>query len=237
MELKNIPALICSRCATVLNSFYSFRVKCLKSDEYFHKLTATAELEIFTNRSHHVSFDAPESEFSESESAMALIKIEPYDIQAPTVEVWDWTNETLTQETFGHISTKPGKLKKYPESRTIHFCEICQIDKKTARDLKIHIISKHTSLDDLPESEIFVCDICGKRFKSKRLIRDHSYLHKHRGHFACHCGHVSPSKRALAAHAKRHEKNQVTCEYCAKIFVGMIRLKRHIARIHKKKLS
>ncbi|RVE65207.1 hypothetical protein OJAV_G00133240 [Oryzias javanicus] len=77
------------------------------------------------------------------------------------------------------------------------------------------------------------CDICGKTFTLKKLLRNHQRLHADARPFGCQvCGKSFYRAQALKLHKTVHAGERAhTCQYCSKSFTVHGNLQRHL-RIH-----
>ncbi|CRL07503.1 CLUMA_CG020469, isoform A [Clunio marinus] len=85
-------------------------------------------------------------------------------------------------------------------------CNKCSISYKTLSAYEKHLNTKHG-----PNAVKFICEICGKEFKERHILKSHEKVHL-------------PDELKL-----KHP-----CTYCPKKFVNNHCLKIHIARIHEK---
>ncbi|GFR58232.1 zinc finger protein 845 [Elysia marginata] len=81
-------------------------------------------------------------------------------------------------------------------------CSICGVMVLKIED---HMKKVHTPMDEIPESELFMCDQCPKRFKTFDALRWH-----------------------MARHVEKRQK----CHLCAKDFRTQDRLSRHLINVH-----
>lgn len=75
------------------------------------------------------------------------------------------------------------------------------------------------------------CDLCGKEFVSRDVLRIHKKLHTNQEHRCDLCGQVFQQRQYLRKHMAVHDQKKFTCDDCGKIFRFNEQLKQHI-RIH-----
>ncbi|KAH1019261.1 hypothetical protein HUJ04_009105 [Dendroctonus ponderosae] len=98
--------------------------------------------------------------------------------------------------------------------------------------LKRHVDKTHKNIRP------YVCDFCGKSFKSKNHIKIHERIHSKETPYNCHmCGESFKMKLTLRTHLKGvhnvHEEQKVFCDICKRGFVSEVALKAHLnSRIH-----
>ncbi|XP_060583243.1 oocyte zinc finger protein XlCOF15-like [Ruditapes philippinarum] len=90
------------------------------------------------------------------------------------------------------------------------------------------------SLEETVNSEIFDCDICGRGYKTKALLKRHLRKHSSEETFECtRCTQYFSSQKALDDHikSKHNEKNHL-CVTCGKSFMTKSNLNSHTKLIH-----
>ena len=119
---------------------------------------------------------------------------------------------------------------KYPDKHLV--CDICNKKFKYKRNLKVHKIAVHTTMDERP----YPCDMCPKRFASVSILNTHKAFHGE-GRFACPtCGTLRATKSALKYHMVVHETSaSFICDVCSKAFKRMSLLKEHMITHTKEK--
>lgn len=117
-------------------------------------------------------------------------------------------------------------------------CDVCQLDLDTYHSLTLHIDRKH---GPKPEPG-FKCKIgdCKKVFSFETSLRSHvNAVHKLTGntgrgkrHVCDKCQFTSNSIEDLYEHKKVAHAEEITCEYCDKIFLTYQTLKSHLDLKH-----
>ncbi|KAJ8311650.1 hypothetical protein KUTeg_011005 [Tegillarca granosa] len=155
----------------------------------------------------------------------------------------------------------------------VHVCKTCGQVCNGVQDLYEHIIQTHGPCDPnqpkrnipgaLSKSSRFICETCGKIFKQKAALRNHSAVHGSDRPYTCDkcglsfkalgtlgihkryrhrtfkayqcelCGACFKMPDTLRCHKRTHEKPQYTCEYCNKDFRSLDGFKYHMLLVHK----
>lgn len=93
--------------------------------------------------------------------------------------------------------------------------------------MKKHVNSIHTKLD------IFICQICGKKFTSKQNLAVHGIYHKTERDIECSvCQKKFKSTSTLRAHKKVHGEKTIECSICHTMFRSNALLSLHMVRNH-----
>ncbi|XP_028302138.1 zinc finger and SCAN domain-containing protein 31-like [Gouania willdenowi] len=84
--------------------------------------------------------------------------------------------------------------------------------------------------EKLPFEKRYGCDVCSKRFNSKRDLIRHTFIHTGEKPFSCNiCGLHFIQKSNLRAHFKIHSgEKPFDCKFCTKCFRRNTDLKRHM---------
>ena len=112
-------------------------------------------------------------------------------------------------------------------------CDQCSMEFNQNRDLKTHIMQKHTM------QRPHVCGICQKGFVHKFYLMEHMTYHTGERQFQCfHCGKRFQAQSALTKHIKRHTTIKgFSCHLCQKAFAVKTDLNAHIKFVHEKPTS
>lgn len=83
----------------------------------------------------------------------------------------------------------------------------------------------------------FICDVCGKDFKSREALTSHSALHtglKREDGARCEICHTWISrKKQLRRHMQeKHQSKEVSCDICHKVYPNEKSLTTHKGRVH-----
>ncbi|XP_053699353.1 uncharacterized protein LOC128746326 [Sabethes cyaneus] len=104
-------------------------------------------------------------------------------------------------------------------------CDQCDAKFKQRAPFKLHYAKKHKS-EEVP------CNICGKIFKHRHLLRQHKELHT--GNFPCNvCGKVLRKRYSLNVHMRVHtQEKPFPCELCELRFMLKVQMKSHLLKVH-----
>lgn len=108
-------------------------------------------------------------------------------------------------------------------------CEICQRGFTTKGSLDLHIDAVH-----LKKKE-FGCNICGKKFARKHILKVHLTTHTGQRDFQCSvCGKSFKQKSNLNRHERIHESKNFgyRCRFCGQAFTQNKHLKKHMNVMH-----
>ena len=102
-------------------------------------------------------------------------------------------------------------------------------------------LNTHTKLEHSDIGEKYLCDLCGSKFKEKKILVGHrKFVHsEERPHQCRDCGMKFKNKSQLNNHTIIHvavEQRNLSCEVCGKMFVRSGTLRDHVRR-HKKDFS
>lgn len=158
---------------------------------------------------------------------------------------------------FGVKSSVKVHLKNHISPRIFEVpkleCTICCKKLKSRLSLKLHamthgerwkcpicfrLYSHHSKKDHLQTHDArklqlqFACDICSRKFTTKKKLHSHSKTH--RKIFGCDfCGHHFAFKSDLAEHLKIHfNREAIRCKICDKKILTEKYLRMHIKRVH-----
>ncbi|XP_063695464.1 gastrula zinc finger protein XlCGF28.1-like isoform X2 [Culicoides brevitarsis] len=103
-------------------------------------------------------------------------------------------------------------------------------DTEVVEEFIVEAISPASSHED---EQIFACDICAKRFKTKKCLATHmNHIHLGKSHFICSeldCQRKFQSKIALDCHLREHEgKHPFECHICNLQLNRLDALKNHL---------
>jgi len=105
-------------------------------------------------------------------------------------------------------------------------CKVCNKVLDTANDRSLHYKIDH------PDSNPYLCSICGLGFVTKSSLYNHRMCHKDQKQHKCeHCGKEFNRRDSFNEHVLIHIGPRHKCPHCAKEFVQKSNLKRHV-RIH-----
>jgi len=109
---------------------------------------------------------------------------------------------------------------------------ICNLD---GCDKKFHSKSNYNAHIDVIhlKNKTESCDVCGKMFYNKTLLRKHKASHGS-NQFECpHCDYVAKCKKTINSHIKAiHYEDTAVCPICHKTVSNQNILKSHINRVH-----
>jgi len=105
-------------------------------------------------------------------------------------------------------------------------CKVCNKVLETANDRSLHYKVDH------PDSNPYLCSICGLGFVTKSSLYNHRMCHKNQKQHKCdHCGKEFNRRDSFNEHVLIHIGPRHKCPHCPKEFVQKSNLKRHV-RIH-----
>ncbi|GBN18682.1 hypothetical protein AVEN_89422-1 [Araneus ventricosus] len=90
----------------------------------------------------------------------------------------------------------------------------------SVNDLCVKTVDTDKSVENVIEKnkKYFACDICGKKFCQKRLLKKHSHTHTRVKPYSCHeCGKGFSQRRNLNRHYQTHTNEKpYSCDYPAR---------------------
>lgn len=166
------------------------------------------------------------------------IKIEPFEeIENPLSPRESDKDVELEDTPKPKPKPNPNSKKKRAKwtRKNKPICGYCGKEQQDAHRLRQHELSIHIDISELTPDQIFVCDLCGRLFKTKSLIRSH-FIRAHTPKtetFPCPtCGKVLAHKKSLYMHERVHVKSTNICQYCSKSFNRKSLLRSHIEITH-----
>ncbi|XP_055617084.1 zinc finger protein 283-like [Toxorhynchites rutilus septentrionalis] len=104
-------------------------------------------------------------------------------------------------------------------------CDQCDEKFKLKSVYEYHYALKH-------KNENVPCNICGKVFKHKSILRDHMRVHK--TNYECHiCGKILQKKYTLNGHMRTHTNEKpYPCGLCEQRFIWKVQMKNHMLKVH-----
>nr|XP_029733245.1 transcription factor grauzone-like [Aedes albopictus] len=119
------------------------------------------------------------------------------------------------------------------EKTAVYVCEICSKSFTRLEMFKEHQMTHEFTAEELKKQ----CPICKRWQKNERLWKNHVDRHKGDGARQCdQCDFVSINSSALKRHIERmHDKKMdCPCEVCGKVYANPKTLKEHVANSHTK---
>ena len=117
------------------------------------------------------------------------------------------------------VKTK-SQLARHKASHEMVYCDQCEFVCEGREKLTRHRHQKHTD----PVS----CPVCQKVFTKKHHLKNHLALHGDEVFNCDQCGMTYKSLASLRGHIKvAHNSEEVSCEFCGKIFATYHRYNRH----------
>ncbi|KAG8187907.1 hypothetical protein JTE90_002922 [Oedothorax gibbosus] len=127
---------------------------------------------------------------------------------------------------------------------SIHTKEECQIYTSSMEVLKkciktgpfnrktrqISLFEKHQLKSQSPESMLYVCQICSKRFEDVQQLKKHSLIHTKNKHLCQMCFKSFKTRRQLIAHSVTHKTKTeapFACQVCSKQYPTEKQLQKH----------
>nr|XP_015834135.1 PREDICTED: zinc finger protein 345 isoform X20 [Tribolium castaneum] len=121
-----------------------------------------------------------------------------------------------------HLEVHDNKLR--------HYCEVCNKYLKST-----HLVRSHKLFHSVAGQKCPDCDII-YNFSSARAFYAHRRLHRTKEEFVCDtCGKAFKDKEGLKQHSRVHENRVLPCKQCDKVFKGRSGLNRHVAIVHEGK--
>ncbi|XP_021707778.1 zinc finger protein 2 homolog [Aedes aegypti] len=120
------------------------------------------------------------------------------------------------------------KKKRKASDNKSYKCEICEELFPKKKLLRDHLAVQH------PGQSLNRCHICGKTFKLRSNLRQHSRIHTGERPFRCDiCGKTFVQGSALTVHKELHkDKKEHQCDVCKKDFKSKFAFKKH-EKVHK----
>ncbi|CAG5001551.1 unnamed protein product [Parnassius apollo] len=125
------------------------------------------------------------------------------------------------------------KGKRDSELETPISCEQCEMQLPDYTSYYRHFRSAHPDKNRTnyaSKETHYMCEVCGRMFKSPALLNDHSLVHSGLKQFECpQCHKVFPRRYSLVNHRRLHRRPKSThqCGVCNKTFSNAFNLKRH----------
>ena len=108
-----------------------------------------------------------------------------------------------------------------------HYCEVCDKHLQST-----HLVRSHRVFHSVAGQK---CPDCGitYNFTSAQSFYAHRRLHRTTKEFVCdECGKYFKNKETLRQHSKTHEETTFSCEHCDKVFKCKSGLAKHVAIVH-----
>lgn len=225
-ENDEISQIICFKCAAEITRFYDFRQKAINAEEYLkNKLKQEQNIDTIP---------------IETEPEIAFIKIEQLE-DTPISDDDQFDCRDYSDNISNHSNTDPdpiisNNLENITETDPVKTVESEFVNKDTNQPEKEH--------------KGFICDTCGKTFKSKSYIKHHILkVHKnqknlvkkesnsnkknskqnnslktdekHKSKLCSICGKSFNTVSSYTTHYKKHFPELcVKCSYCDKVFTN-----------------
>ncbi|XP_067636667.1 zinc finger protein 345-like isoform X1 [Eurosta solidaginis] len=251
-----LPKKICCKCLHQLISVYRFQKLCLQSDHKMRELVskkwndlnmsmmeAAIKVEVLPNgtdsyplRSCQAKCTAQNSTLSETETALEAIESE--SAQWSTAEHL-LKNEQLLDDCENSQDELSEFIKNEPIeddeentecSDTIHSTFVTKAE-FTTEEQKVTVPYKNTR--DKNYQYQYPCDICGRFFKTKLLLKRHKRIHSDEKPHKCDfCEKRFVQTANLREHMRTHTgEKPYKCKYCDRCFASKKQLHKHL-RIH-----
>jgi len=124
------------------------------------------------------------------------------------------------EQLFKSAKAVSNHVQKCHKQRPI--CHYCGRVLCGTSQLKVHIATVHM------EERSYLCDICGKAFKTPHYVRIHKRIHTGEKPYVCEmCGKGFINKNRMTCHMKKHGPKTQECDECHKTFKLKSTLKAH----------
>ncbi|XP_063703846.1 zinc finger protein 616-like [Culicoides brevitarsis] len=126
------------------------------------------------------------------------------------------TNYILSNHMMTHQDERPFK------------CSMCPTSFKTQSGLHCHEVNSH------PTAGPLTCDVCGKVFKNKGTLKDHSRIHGDEDLQCPHCDKTYKRLHSLQRHVRVHSgfKKRHECTICLQNWYSKNQLIEHVSKSH-----
>ncbi|XP_055375681.1 zinc finger protein 184 [Condylostylus longicornis] len=124
-----------------------------------------------------------------------------------------------------------------PKEEWNYKCGSCEKRFDRMYDLKIHLKSAECPcVPSKPDTIFFVCQICGKKFKTLQILKEHGVTHSDMFSYVCQiCNKSFKALRNLRQHKITHTSAKtVQCDLCDKTFKRLNGLLQHKRGFHLK---
>eukprot|EP00090_Calanus_glacialis_P029570 TRINITY_DN47467_c0_g1_i1.p1 TRINITY_DN47467_c0_g1~~TRINITY_DN47467_c0_g1_i1.p1 ORF type:complete len:374 (-),score=64.85 TRINITY_DN47467_c0_g1_i1:40-1161(-) len=137
-----------------------------------------------------------------------------------------YIGQSFTCSICGNVYARKENLKAHERKHTgetPYSCNYCEEKFNMSYKLKDHMNSKHLNI----ERKLFVCEFCGKEYKKRSDMNEHTNTHTGDPTSKCElCQETFNTKTAHREHMNIHNKKH-ECKDCGKCFGNARNLERH----------
>ncbi len=137
---------------------------------------------------------------------------------------------------FGTLALQKRHHKTHNENEenSEYACSLCNKSYGRKVLLERHMKSHYTESEGLKQKKSFECDKCGKLFDQQFLLNKHLVVHSEERPYVCdECGRSYKTSADLRFHKERHTDNEISCELCDKKFKAQRFYRKHYLYKHR----
>ncbi|XP_055713875.1 putative zinc finger protein 730 [Phlebotomus papatasi] len=210
-DYKSFPTQICTRCEENMINAYSFREKCLETEEKLR------ELESWNMVIPEVNLDIAGKSLEE--------KVHELHERDENVDCLDATEDFRNEQ--------EAEFREEQEARKI-LCKRCKLVFRGFETFRKHKCRKERKIQSIKPKETKPCNICGKEIKGSHYVQHMDYHNGIKRYECEYCGEKFYWWTARRTHIyKEHLKKKVCkCPYCPKEFYITGQMNIHIKQLH-----
>ncbi|XP_038107984.1 zinc finger protein 235 [Culex quinquefasciatus] len=130
-----------------------------------------------------------------------------------------------------------GKLHLYKHTercgKAKPVCPLCGLQLSSKATLHAHM-KTHAGTPEAPVAPVAECETCGKKFKTKKSLKNHQTVHLNEWNYPCgECGKMLKTAASLSVHRRIHmEVKPFSCAVCGQGFTLKSLVERHMQKCH-----
>ncbi|KAL1402474.1 hypothetical protein pipiens_006081 [Culex pipiens pipiens] len=139
-------------------------------------------------------------------------------------------NESCGMDFYGKLhlykhTERCGKIKPV--------CPLCGLQLSSKATLHAHM-KTHAGTPEAPVAPVAECETCGKKFKTKKSLKNHQTVHLNEWNYPCgECGKMLKTAASLSVHRRIHmEVKPFSCAVCGQGFTLKSLVERHMQKCH-----